>query len=54
MKDFGSITNSFCLTKGDVANCGKVRFRGEDPPISGPPSIPYPAHFALPRQQENS
>lgn len=51
MKDFGSIKNAFCLTKRDVANCGKVRF-----PERKRPSLD--SHLSLtlsplPSQQEN-
>lgn len=45
MKDFGSIENSFCLTKRDVATCGKVRFRERKRPSldSYPsPTLPFP------------
>lgn len=47
MKDFGSIKNSFCPAKGDVANCGKVRFpERKRPSLDSHPSpalpIPHP------------
>lgn len=48
MKDFGSIKNSFCLTKGDNSKLRKGEVPGEEAPISGLPSIPYPAHSPSP------
>lgn len=53
MKDFGSIKNSFCLTKGDNSKLRKGEVPGEEAPISGLPSIPLPCPFPLPSQQEN-
>lgn len=45
MKDFGSVKNPFCPTEGDVANCGKVRFRERKRPSLDslpPPTLPIP------------
>lgn len=45
VKDLGSISNSFCLTERDVANCRQVRFRERKRPAldSRPcPAWPFP------------